>query len=154
MERKIRKNMKNYTDFGKLLDGQIKKLGINTIEVAEYLEVSNAYVIYLLQGKKHFPEKYKDMLKEKYFFSKEEKERVDIFFIAEEERWKRFKLKGKKRLSQMSEIEADIRGLKQKTIKILKKVRAEEIVQFKTKGCSKISTEILKEELIKLIKNF
>ena len=141
----------NYTEMGMLVRNRMDWLNMTLEDLSKLLNVSSVYLVNVLQGKRHFPKKYKDIIKEKMFFNQKEKDNVDEMFKREEQRWNTYKIQGKKRLSVYSELKSNERIVRTSIEKLIKSFREEEEFEIKYKRERRIVTQELKKELINLI---
>lgn len=141
----------NYTEMGMLVRNRMDYLNMTLEDLSKILNVSSVYLVNVLQGRRHFPEKYKDIIKEKMFFNQKEKDNVDEMFKREEERWITCKIQGKKRLSVYSELKSNERIVRTSIEKLIKSFREEEEYEIKYKRERRIVTQELKKELINFI---
>lgn len=63
----------NYTEMGMLVRNRMDWLNMTLEDLSKLLNVSSVYLVNVLQGKRHFPEKYKDIIKEKNVLQSERK---------------------------------------------------------------------------------
>ena len=141
----------NYTEMGMLVRNRMDYLNMTLEDLSKLLNVSSVYLVNVLQGKRHFPEKYKDIIKEKMFFNQKEKDNVDEMFKKEEQRWTTYKIQGKKRLSVYAELKSDERIVRASIEKLIKSFKEEEEYEIRYKRERRIVTQDLKKELINLI---
>ena len=146
-----RKIKGNYTEMGMLVRNRMEYLNMTFEDLSKILNVTNVYLVNVLQGKRHFPEKYKDMIKDKMFFNQKEKDNVDEVFKREEQRWTTYKIQGKKRLSVYAKLESDKRILKKNIENLIKSYKEEEIFEIEHKRERRTVTQELKKELINFI---
>ena len=148
----VKEQRKAYTEIGNYVKKRLLLLNITIENFARMLGVSNVYMTNLLQGKRHFPEKYKDTIKEKLFFTDKEKGHLETLYEREEVRWRQMKLAGKKRLSKVSEINSKERIVNEAIINFINTVREEE--KFCKENKRPLSVDEVsdyKQRLIKLI---
>ena len=141
----------NYTKFGMMIRNRMDYLNMTLDDLSNILNVTSVYLVYLLQGKKHFPEKYKDVIKEKMFFNQKEKDNVDEMFKREEQRWITYKIQGKKRLSVYSELQSDKRITKENIKRLVQKFEEEEAFEIKHGRERRTITHERKKQLINFI---
>lgn len=148
----VKEQRKAYTEIGDYIKKRLIVLNITIENFATIFGVSNVYVVNLLQGKRHFPEKHKNAIREKLFFTEKEKKHLDILYEREETRWKKMKLAGKKRLSKVSEINSKERIVKEEIINFINTVREEEkFCKENERPLSVGEVSDYKQKLIKLI---
>lgn len=148
----VKKQRVAYTEIGDFIKERLILLNITIENFSSMLGVTNVYINNLLQGKRHFPEKYKDVIKDKLFFTEKEKDRLEDLYEREELRWRRLKIAGKKRLNKTAEIVNKENIAKNAIIRLLETVKEEEDFCKRNKRSTTIDElSDYKQRLIKLI---
>lgn len=148
----VKKQRVAYTEIGDFIKERLILLNITIENFSNMLGVTNVYINNLLQGKRHFPEKYKDMIKEKLFFTEKEKNKLDDLYEREELRWRRLKIAGKKRLNKTAEVINKENIAKNAITRLLETVKEEEDFCIRNKRSTTIDDlSDYKQRLIKFI---